>query len=301
MRTAILCAAFAASGVACDNTVGGVPPVGGDTPSTAEIERFARRLHLDLTASQPSEGFVGDAVAQLGVDGGNTAAARLAIAQALVDDDGFAGVFVSELEDRTFGGESADDRYDLLCGIVRTDDPTCNVCGPPADGDPCGTCGCAPLTYYFDEREALATAADDLASGDSTSSIERRYAASSALRYLSSPDGVAESLFEAFLGHTPQLEERMNAAAMVQGALLPGSPAGLLYHQHGATFEDLLEIVFGSEVYREAAVSGVFVRYLGRQPTPAELGHFAAGLDADDPDVRDVILAVVSSREYFEQ
>ncbi|MCA9677485.1 MAG: hypothetical protein KC464_20850, partial [Myxococcales bacterium] len=160
---------------------------------------------------------------------------------------------------------------------------------------------CAPLAGYVAERAALRTAVDDLAAGATTSSIERRYVEASPFRALASPDGVAQALFDGFLGHAPQLEERRNAAAMVQGALIAGSPAGLLYHRHGADYADLLDIVFGSEVYREAAVGAVFERYLGRRPTAAELGHFAAGLDPDDPDVRDVILAVVSSREYFEQ
>ena len=40
---------------ACDRTVDGNLPVGGDQPSQAETERFARRLHLDLTGGSPDD------------------------------------------------------------------------------------------------------------------------------------------------------------------------------------------------------------------------------------------------------
>jgi hypothetical protein len=285
---------------ACDDTVGGLAPVGGDQPSQAELERFTRRLHLDLTGDTPSDAFVADATARL-TEAGNTAAARRELAAELVAGDGFAALYVAELENRTFGGETADARYDLLCGIVRGDDPACQACGAPTSGDPCGDCDCAFLTEMRAERAALFTAADDLAAGDPTSAIERRFAETTPLRALSSPEGAADALFDAFLGHTPQDEEQRNAAAMISGALLPGSPAGLLFHRHGADFADLLDIVFESEVYREAIVAATFERYLGRRPTAPELGHFAASLDADAPDARPVVLAVVSSREYFEQ
>ena len=36
-------------------------------------------------------------------------------------------------------------------------------------------------------------------------------------------------------------------------------------------------------------------------PSPAELVHFVATLDAAEPDLRGVVRAVVSSREYFDQ
>ena len=56
-------------------------------------------------------------------------------------------------------------------------------------------------------------------------------------------------------------------------------------------------IVF--EPYREAAVHGVFLRYLGRPASPAELLAFTPTLSVEAPDVRPVIEAVVSSGEYF--
>ncbi len=88
---------------------------------------------------------------------------------------------------------------------------------------------------------------------------------------------------------------------MIFGALIPDSPAGLLFHRHGSSYQDLLDIIFQSEVYREAAVSAVFARYLGRSALLQEMAHFSAQLDADAPDVRPIIRAVVSSQEYFEQ
>jgi hypothetical protein len=88
---------------------------------------------------------------------------------------------------------------------------------------------------------------------------------------------------------------------MVFGSFVPGSPAGLLFHRHGANYADLVDIIFASEVYREAAVDAVFLRYLGRGATPEELAFFAGDLDQVSPDVRPVMRAVLSSREYFTQ
>lgn len=297
--TRALCAAAALWLAACDSTETGLAPVGGDQPSQAEIERFARRLHLDLTGAVPGDAFVADAVARLGA--GNTAEARRALADELIAAPEFAQLFIEELENRAFGGETAEARYDLLCGIIRGDDPACTTCPFPGDGDFCGSCDCAILQQLYSEREALYEAGDDLTAGATTTSVERRYASTLPFRALTTPEGTADALFEAFLGHLPQEEEQMNAAAMVTGALFPGSPAGLLFHRHGSDYDDLVEIVFESEVYREAVVAAVFERYLGRRPTPPELGVFAAELGEDEPDARPVILAVVSSREYFEQ
>jgi hypothetical protein len=88
---------------------------------------------------------------------------------------------------------------------------------------------------------------------------------------------------------------------MIVGSLFPGSPAGLLFHRYGSSYADLVDIVFDSEVYREAMVRRVFDRYLSRSPTSVELAHFVSTLDATDPDARDLVRAVLSSREYFAQ
>jgi hypothetical protein len=297
--TRALCAAAALCAFACDSTETGLAPVGGDRPSQAEIERFARRLHLDLIGSPPGDAFVADAVAQL--TAANTADVRRGLAQGLIDDPGFAQLYVEEIENRTFGGETAETRYDLLCGIIRGDDPACASCGFPEDGDFCGGCACPSLSSLYAEREALFEAAADLDGGESTASVERRFVDTQPFLAFSTPEGVADLLFEGLLGHLPQDEEQRNAAAMVTGALIPGSPAGILFHRHGASYDDLLDILFESAVYREAMVSAVFERYLGRLPSAPELGHFAATLDAVDPDARALIVEVVASREYFEQ
>lgn len=298
-RSWVVAVALVAAAAACDDTITGVTPVGGDQPSAAELERFARRLHLDLAGEPASDAFLADAVARLGA--GNTADARRALADELLAAPAFAALWIEEVESRAFGGDTMEAQYDLVCSIVRGDDPACQGCAPVVDGDFCGGCACDALDALDAERADLREARADLEGGASTSSIERRYARATPIRALAGPDGAATALFEAFLGLTPEDEPRAAAAAMIQGALLPGAPAGLLFHRHGADLDDLLDILFESEVYREAVVAAVFVRYLGRRPTAAELGHFAGVVGDDDPDTRAVIRAVVSSREYFDQ
>jgi hypothetical protein len=63
---------------------------------------------------------------------------------------------------------------------------------------------------------------------------------------------------------------------------------------------DFIDIVFDDEIYREAIVIRAFERYLGRTPSSPELRYFAGSLAADNPDLRSVILAIASSREYFQ-
>jgi hypothetical protein len=153
------------------------------------------------------------------------------------------------------------------------------------------------------EREGLRAAPAKLTANDlTTSGVERLFASSTVIRALGgSPEGVATTIWENFLWRPPEPEESRNAQLLIIGAIFPGSPAGLLFHRHGATFDDLIDIVFDSEPYREAAVAAVFLRYLGRPPTPVEQAAFTASLDPEAPDVRGVIESVVSSREYFDQ
>jgi hypothetical protein len=117
----------------------------------------------------------------------------------------------------------------------------------------------------------------------------------------SSPEARVKALFDDFLARTAEADEVENGRAMIIGPVIPGSPAGLVFHRLGASYADLVDIVFHSEVYREAVVRRVFERYLARSPSPAELAHFVATLDATDPDARGLVRAVVSSREYFAQ
>ncbi len=292
------------AGACSGDTVGGVSPVGGEEPQAVELERFVRRLHLDLTASPASDEYLADAVAELEADGrarGGSAAARASIADRLIESPEFARAAIDELANRVFGGEDPEDRYDLVCGVTRDDDPACAGC-PPGGADPCGDCDCEPLARIFGDRQAVRDASADLAAGTaSTSAVERRFAESTALAGFAAPESLADQVFRLFLGRPAEADELANARAMIVRSVLPDSPAGLLFHRHGATYQDLLDIVFESEVYREAAASAVFERYLGRPASQAEMAHFSAELDPDDPDVRAVVRAVVSSQEYFEQ
>src|SRR5262249_10898575 len=134
-----------------------------------------------------------------------------------------------------------------------------------------------------------------------TTAIQRRFAASQAFQFNGGTgDGIATVLFDAFLGRAPEAEEMRNVRAVVLGDSVQGVE-GILFLQKGSSYADLMDIVFSNEVYREAAVSEVFNRYLGRTPTPPELSHFSSQLDPADPDVRDLIIDVVSSQEYFDQ
>jgi hypothetical protein len=196
-------------------------------------------------------------------------------------------------------------RFDFLCAVIRSSSsyPDCLACPPPIDGDTCGNCSCYLLAELDGERAELMRAAEDLHTGKKTTGeIERAYGASLVFRSFEDPAGVARSLFTSFLGRPPEADELANASMIVIGSLLgETAPAGLLFHRHGSTYEDLVDIVFSSEAYRDAAVFAGFRRYLGRPPTPAEQLHFSAALDPQKPDVRDTIRAVVSSREYFDQ
>jgi hypothetical protein len=163
-------------------------------------------------------------------------------------------------------------------------------------------CQCGALPTLLTERTQLRTSATDFLGGTKSSTIERRYAA--ALGYYAltgDPDTRTKTLFTDFLARPAEADENENGRAMIIGAIIPGSPAGILFHRYGSSYADLLDIMFTSEVYREAIVRRVFERYLAREPSAAELSHFVSTLDAMEPDLRSVVRAVVSSREYFDQ
>lgn len=279
---------------ACDETVGGHAPVGGDEATEASLQRFVRRAHLDLAGTPPDEATLAADVAALRAST-NPTAARRALVQRLMAAPAWASVWVEELENRVLGGETLTGRYQFLCTIIRNDDEACRGC---AAADPCD-CACPVLTQLRSERDALATATADLRGGDPTSAIEQRYARAIGYFALANgPEGRAAALFEDFLGRPAEADEIENARAMIFGGL-GGGPAGLIFHRHGSNYDDLLDIVWGSEVYREATVTAVFERYLARRPTAAELAHFVGRLDAGAPDQRPVIEDVLTSKEYF--
>ena len=292
--------AASALAAACGNTVGGNKPIGKTVDSDAQLQRFLRRAYLDLSGRAPSDTELGDATARLR-DGGNTSAARGAVVDDLVGRDGFAAVWVGELENAIFGGNSLDQQYATVCGIIRGTTPACMAC---AMTDACA-CACPQLQPLTAERDQLRRAAADLRGGTQTAALERRYAMATGYFALAgTPEARVGALFDDFLARTAEADEVENGRAMILGSLIAGSPAGLLFHRLGASYADLIDIVFKSEVYREAMVRRVFERYLARSPSSTELAHFVATLDANaatDPDARGLVRAVVSSREYFAQ
>ncbi|MCW5808051.1 MAG: hypothetical protein KIT31_37210 [Deltaproteobacteria bacterium] len=282
---------------ACNTTIGGQKPVGGSVDTDAEIQRFLRHAYLDLSGKAPVDAELADATARLR-DDGNTPSARAALVDELSARPAFAATWIEELENGIFGGATLTDQYAFVCGIIRGVVEACASCTAQ---DAC-TCQCGPLPQYLAERTDLATTAADLTGGATTSSVERRYAAAAGYFALAgSLEGRVRTLFDDFLARPAEPDELENGRAMIVGSLLPGSPAGLMFHRHGATYADLLDIVFDSEVYREAIVRRVFNRLLAREPSSLELQHFTPTLDANDPDARPIVRAVLSSREYFAQ
>lgn len=285
---------------ACSKEVDGLVPVGGDEPSPIQQERFIRRLHLDVNGLAPPDNFTQSSLQKLAADGDNPNT-RAALADELIQKPEFATVFVDDVDNRTFAGEGYESRYALLCSNIRNFDPACQACAPSTD--PCADCSCQALVDIRADRQGLMDAAANLMDGTTTTSdIERRFAASMAFYQLQDANTTTMSLFEQFLHRPAEPEELENGASMVAGLVLtPGAPAGLIFHTHGSSYQDLVDIVFGSEIYREAIVGAVFERYLGRPASAAELAHFTSQLDEQNPDIRDVVRQVVSSGEYYEQ
>lgn len=297
MRSILFIICFAGLG-ACEETVGGNQPVGGDVDSDAEIQRFLRRAYLDLTGSGPSDADLTASTTRLR-DAGNTPVARGELVAELVAKDQFTRSWVEELENGIFGGLNLDQHYRFVCALVRAD-PSCNAC---TQTDSC-LCVCPVMTPLKTQRDLLQTSARDVQAGTSTSEVERRYTLASGYYALSpSPEGRVTALFDDFLGRTPEPDEIENGRSMVifENGFLNNSAVAFMFHRHGGNYADMIDIIFDSEVYREAMVRRAFERYLARSPTPVELAHFTATLDKDKPDMRPLVRAVVTSREYFEQ
>jgi hypothetical protein len=289
--TILLCLA------ACDDTVSGGKPVGGDVDTEAEIQRYLRRAYLDLTGHVPSDADLSASTMRLQT-AGNTPTARGELVAELVGKDEFSKIWIEELENGIFGGNTLTQQYEFVCGIIRGTVPACSSCTAT---DSC-ECTCGPLPAYKTEKADLAKTAADLQGGAKSSDLERRYAAAFGYFVLAgAPEGRVRALFDDFLSRQAEPDEIENGRSMIFGSIFPGSPAGLLFHRHGSSYEDLLDIVFDSEVYRESMVRRVFGRYLAREPSSVELAYFTSTLDANAPDVRGLVRAVVSSREYFEQ
>ncbi len=282
---------------ACDHTIDDQKPVGSHVDSEAEVQRYVRRAYLDLSGRPPDDADLQAATVRLR-DAQNTAAARGAFVDELIASEDYAKVWVEELENGIFGGNTLESQYTFVCSIVRGQDRACDAC---TETDSC-KCGCNVLPQLDAERTDLRKATADFHASVATSQIERRYA--SAIGYFAlagTPEGRVSALFDDFLARAAEADEIENGRAMIIGALFPGSPAGLMFHRHGSNYDDLIDIIFESDVYREAMVRRVFERYLAREPSSVELAHFASTLDAAQPDMRGLVRAVLSSREYFEQ
>lgn len=283
----------------CNQVREGFAPVLGEDVTAAEKERYARRLYLDLTGL-PATADQAQAVVDRLDQEGNTAETRDAIAGELVSAPAMGSLYVAEAESAALSGQTVEQGYGFVCELVRGTDQACLSCAAP---DACA-CECPALAALGAERKALRDLAADLVAGGATktSHYERALAQSAPFTFNgTSPDGIAMQLFEAFLARPAEPDEIKNARFMTIGSLLPGSPAGLLFHRHGGSYGDLIDIVFESEVYRDAMVARVFQRYLGRRPTGDELRFFSASLDPSAPDMRPIIRAAVSSAEYFHQ
>ena len=273
-----------------------LPATGGEH-SALEVERFARRLYLDLLGTAPAADELQALQKKLG--GAATSAVRAAAADELMARPGFATNYVLELEGRLFAGEPLVNRYALICLAFADYDPPCKSLAPVDLMDLCSV-DCPSVKALSDERAALQNSAADLASA-STSVIERRYAASMVYRYsFGDQKALADALFDGFFGRKPGLDEERNASLMAFD-VQDMRPHGVLFGRLGSNLADLVDIVFTSEHYREAMVQLAFSRYLGRAPTPVELAVFADRIDAANPDLRPIVRAVVSSREYFAQ
>jgi len=282
---------------ACNETHGGQQPIGGAVDTEAEIQRYLRHAYLDLNGRAPTDQELASSTSRLQA-AGNTAVARGELVGELLDTSEFATVWIEELENSIFGGNTLEEQYGVVCGIIRGTDPACLSC---TEVDPCA-CQCPTLAVYDVERANLRLTPIEFADGEPSSALERRYAAAAGYFVLTgSPEARVRTLFDDFMSRPAEADEVENGRAMIFGALLPESPAGLLFHRYGASYADLVDIVFGSEIYRESLVRRVFERYLARSAAPLELAHFTSTLDATDPDLRDIVRAVVSSREYFEQ
>ena len=282
---------------ACGDSLIGNKPVGGNVDTVAEIQRYLRRANLDLAGHVPSDADLAASTTRL-VDAANTAAARETLVDEMIAKDAFGTVWIGELENGIFGGNTVETQYALVCGLVRATALDCMAC---TGTDSCA-CSCPEITPLATERAQLRTSPADFIAGTKSSTIERRYAAARGYYVLAgSPEGRVMRLFDDFLARTAEPDETENGRAMIFGSLLPGSPAGLMFHRYGASYDDLIDIIFDSEPYREAIVRRVFERYLARDPNPVELAHFVATLDANEPDARGLVRAVLSSREYFDQ
>lgn len=282
---------------ACDHEIDDQKPVGSHTDSEAEVQRYIRRAYLDLSGRPPTDADLQAGTARL-LAAQNTAAVRDDLVGELIASEDYAALWIEELENSIFGGNTLEDQYAFVCSIIRGQDRACDACTAT---DSC-KCTCNALPQLDTERTDLRKTTADFHADMATSSIERRYARATGYFVLSgTPEGRVAALFDDFLSRAAEADEIENGRGMIFGSIVPGSPAGLMFHRYGSSYDDLVDIVFESEVYRESMVRRTFNRYLAREPSSQELAHFVGTLDVTQPDARGLVRAVLSSREYFDQ
>ena len=111
----------------CENTVDDQIPVGGHTDTEAEVQRYVRRAYLDLSGRPPTDADLDATTIRLR-DADNTAAARGSFVGERLAHDDYAKLWVEELENGIFAGNTLEMQYAFLCSIVRGGDRGCDSC-----------------------------------------------------------------------------------------------------------------------------------------------------------------------------
>ena len=125
---------------ACNETHGGNQPIGGDVDTEAEIQRYLRRAYLDLTGSGPSDAELAASTTRLHDGRQHVGGARRARRRAARQVE-FSTVWVEELENAIFGGNSISSSTTTSCARSSRPDPACKSCTLT---DSCA-CPCPPI------------------------------------------------------------------------------------------------------------------------------------------------------------
>ena len=112
MRTRLLAILLCLA--ACDETVPAGKPVGTTVATEAQIQRYMRRAYLDLSGAVPTADELTSQTARLR-DEGTTPTARGALVDELLAGEKFSKVWVEELENGIFGGNTLEQQYAFLC------------------------------------------------------------------------------------------------------------------------------------------------------------------------------------------
>src|SRR6478672_2489057 len=124
MRGAWLCLLGVAA--ACNDTQV-VKPIGGSTDSEAAVERYVRHVTLDLSGAPPTDTDLATAATTLR-QAGNTATARGTLVDGLIASPAYPKLWVEELENAIFGGNTLETQYSFVCSIIRGSTQACLSC-----------------------------------------------------------------------------------------------------------------------------------------------------------------------------